>query len=75
MIKPINILPDLEIGDTYIMGGFTVIVKQADDSGCKRCALINDCARFVRKSKLKDYHVYCAAFYRFDRQSVVFANK
>jgi hypothetical protein len=75
MMKQMNIIPDLELGETYVIGGNPIVVKLADENGCKRCALVDDCARFEKKSKLKDYHVYCAGAYRFDRQSVVFVNK
>ena len=74
-MKQIKIIRDLELGETYLIGERQIVVKLADENGCKRCALVDDCARFEKKSKLKDYHVYCAGAYRFDRQSVVFVSK
>lgn len=75
MIKPINIIPDLEVGEIYVVGGKPVVVKLADESGCRRCALTDECARFDKVSKMKDYHILCAAAYRDDKQSIVFASK
>ena len=74
-MKESKIISDFLVGKTYLIGGKQIVVKLADENGCKRCALINKCARFVKKTKLNDYHILCAGKHIFDRQSVVFVNK
>lgn len=65
-------LPDLEIGDNYTVGGHKVVVRLADETGCKRCVLETKCARFAVRSKLGDYYRLCGGYYREDCKSIVF---
>ena len=65
-------LKEYELNREFTFAGKRLKVVKAGENGCNSCFLEPHCARGLNRSSYNQYHLYCMANHRTDKESVKF---